>query len=224
MARLAGSKVFGNINPEKIGAGKFFTQGKYSSRKNTLGLKGQLSQLKRLGRKDATANLSQKNVQQFYQLLSGRLKAKAKHYSALITRRDKKLIMGAAEKMVKTDPSFTRDDKKDLKSIVDTIRQKQHAQLLRADTATDQDKVGMATNAPSTNSDLKTPSLESLPVSNFPPPVHKKSPVKDTPLDESIEEVTTNQPTTSSSKHIPSSPEIDDKIPKPTEAKDLPID
>ncbi len=133
MARLGGDKIFGKIDPSKIGTGKFFTQGKYSSRKNTLGLKGQLSQLKRLGKKDTTANLSQKNIQQFYGLISERLKAKTKHYSAFITRRDKKLIMGAAEKMVKTKgANFTREDKKDLKSMVDTMRLKQRPQILRA--------------------------------------------------------------------------------------------
>ncbi|MFA4936945.1 MAG: hypothetical protein WC575_01440 [Patescibacteria group bacterium] len=224
MVRLAGSKVFGNINPEKIGAGKFFTQGKYSSRKNTLGLKGQLSQLKRLGRKDATANLSQKNVQQFYQLVSERLKTKSRHYSALITRRDKKLIMDEAEKMVKTDPTFTREDKKDLKSVVETIRQKQRAQLLRADTATDQGETNEVTALPTTNKNFKSSSLEPLPIANFPSPVHKKSPGKDIPLGIPEAEVETEQLGTPSEKPVSSAPETDNKIPQATEAKDLPID
>ncbi len=104
--------VFQSINTDKIGDGKYFTEGKFGHKKN-LGLKGQLSKIKRMGRHGVTKNLSQKNLNSIYTLISERLKKHNRAYKTHITRKDKISIMQNAEKLVHTAGSnFSREDKK----------------------------------------------------------------------------------------------------------------
>lgn len=115
--------VFDSIDSEKIGEGKYFTEGKFGH-KNNLGLKGQLSKLKRNGRL-ATKNLSRKNLGDMYNLIANRLKKHSMGYGVHITRNDKMSIMQEAEKLIRTRGSkFSREDKADLESIVDVLKEK----------------------------------------------------------------------------------------------------
>lgn len=112
--------VWEKIDANEIGQGKFFTEGTYGNRKN-IGLKGQLSKIRRLGRFGATQNLSEKNIKSIYKIVSDRLKKHGTSGRAHINRLDKKAIMEEAEKLVRTDQKFTRYDKADVKSIIEAI-------------------------------------------------------------------------------------------------------
>ena len=82
-----------------------------------------MSKLKRKGRL-TTKNLSKKNLGDIYTLISNRLKKHNIGYGVHITRKDKIGIMQEAEKLVRTKGSkFSREDKADLKSIVDGLKE-----------------------------------------------------------------------------------------------------
>lgn len=221
MARL-NDKTFSKIEPGKIKAGKFFSEGSYGSRKR-LGLKGQLSQIKFTGQKGATANVSSKNLSQFYNLISQRLKSKTKHFSAFLSRRDSKKIMGAAESTRKTDKSFTSEDKKDLKSIVDTIRIKQRQQINRRPTDTlDLPVNNRSENLVNTQSS-NTPNIQ-LTRANLKPNKSNKdktsNPEVSTPEKNNPSQGTMDLDDLDTTSAI----NADEQIPKATEAKDLPLE
>jgi hypothetical protein len=121
--------VFDSIDTKQIGEGKYFTEGKFGHKRN-LGLKGQLSKLKRNGRL-VTKNLSKKNLGDMYNLIANRLKKHNMGYGVHINRKDKVGIMQEAEKLVRTkDSKFSREDKADLESIVDVLKEKSKNSIL----------------------------------------------------------------------------------------------
>ncbi len=125
----AKTSVFDSIDANQIGEGKYFTEGKFGDRKN-LGLKGQLSKIKRTGGL-FTKNLSKKNLSDIYNMISNRLKKHSRGYGVNITRNDKMGIMQEAEKLIHTkNAKFSREDKKDLEKIVDSLKQQSKNNIL----------------------------------------------------------------------------------------------
>ena len=119
---LRKKSVFESIDANQIGEGKYFTEGKFGHKKN-LGLKGQLSKIKRAGRL-VTKNLSKKNLNDMYGIISNRLKKHTRGYGVHINRKDKIGIMAEAEKLVRTKGAkFSREDKADLEKVVDSLKQ-----------------------------------------------------------------------------------------------------
>ena len=123
------TSVFDSIDASQIGEGKYFTEGKFGDRKN-LGLKGQLSKIKRVGGL-FTKNLSKKNLNDMYSIISNRLKKHSRGYGVNITRNDKMSIMQEAEKLIHTKGAkFSREDKEDLEKIVDSLKQQSKNNIL----------------------------------------------------------------------------------------------
>lgn len=116
------------IDTNKINQGKLFTEGTFKEgtfgNKLNLGLKGQLRKIQFDGRKTITKNLSNGNIKTFYDMISGKLKNHKTGTNVRISRLEEKAIMGEAEKLVRKDEKFTRSDKADLKTIIDTIQSK----------------------------------------------------------------------------------------------------
>ncbi|MDD3284872.1 MAG: hypothetical protein PHZ07_04735 [Patescibacteria group bacterium] len=159
--------VWEKIDTNEIGQGRFFTEGTYGNKKN-LGLKGQLSKIRRLGRFGATQNLSKKNIESIYDIVSDRLKKHSTSGKAHINRLDKKAIMAEAEKLVRTDSKFTRYDKADVKSIIDAMAEKMRDKSLGKErynvneTQQNQESTGNKTiNAP-TYIEINTPTMNDL--------------------------------------------------------------
>jgi hypothetical protein len=126
----ARKSVFDSIDAQKIGEGKYFREGKFGHKRNA-GLKGQLSKIKRTG-KLAAKNLSKKNLNDIYGMISGRLKKHNRGYGAHINRKDKVGIMRDAEKLVRTKGSkFSREDKADLKKIVNSLENQSSKNILK---------------------------------------------------------------------------------------------
>ncbi|MDP2586815.1 MAG: hypothetical protein Q8P32_03525 [Candidatus Komeilibacteria bacterium] len=123
---LLPSKALENFDISEIKQGKYFTEGRYGGKlgDRKWGLKGQLAAYKRTGRFSETKNLSKKNVDEIYRLISERLKKHQKAQSAIITRKDKIKINAEGLKLRRTAGSgFTKVDQKDLKKIVSTLQQ-----------------------------------------------------------------------------------------------------
>ncbi len=136
----AKTSIFGSIKASKIGQGKYFTEGKFGHKKNA-GLKGQLGRIKRSGRSVAK-NLSKKNLNDIFGMVSDLLKKHTMGREACITRKDKKAIMANAEKLIYTKgANFSREDKKDLEKIVDSLRQQSKNNVLNKKCDTNSSKI-----------------------------------------------------------------------------------
>jgi hypothetical protein len=134
------TSVFNSIDVNKIGEGKYFTEGKFGHRKN-LGIKGQLSRIKRIGR-SVTKNLSKKNLQDMSDIIANRLKKHTRGYGVHVSRRDKISMMQEAEKLVRAKGSnFSREDKKDLESIVDSLKEQSKKTILNKRYGTEKSRV-----------------------------------------------------------------------------------
>ena len=209
-----------NIDIEQIGKGGFFTEGDYKGKSGNRGwgLKGQLSKYRRSGWKSGeTKNISKKNLADMEKMIAEREKKHFKGYRAQMTRLDKKSIMAEAEKFVRTKGSkFSRQDKKDLKNLVDTIQQKGKEAILHHDPQS----TPINTNTEATPDSVNNPTISLI---NAPGPIknslnkawsfYKKLiglPNNLTDLPEPINQT------------VDQHPEI--KLPNPDEAKDLPID
>lgn len=128
---LRKKSVFESIEADKIGEGKYFTKGSYGNRKN-LGLKGQISKLKRAGKNLVTKNLSRKNLDDIYDIISTRLKGHNVGYGVHINRNDKIAMMQKAERLVRTQGSkFSREDKADLERVIDVLKQQGKEAILK---------------------------------------------------------------------------------------------
>lgn len=124
------NSIFDSIDAQQIGEGKYFTEGKFGHGRN-LGLKGQLSKIKRRG-KLVVKNLSQKNLGDIYGIVANRLKKHDRGYGVHISRKDKINIMNDAEKLVRTKGSnFSREDKDDLEKIVDSLKEQGQKNILK---------------------------------------------------------------------------------------------
>ncbi len=222
--------VFNKIDFKKIGTGAHFTEGKFNSTRG-LGLKGQLGNLKRSARFTATANLSKKNLQTMYDLINERLKNKAVNSKVGISARDKKMIMSAAYKLTKQHESnFSREDMEDLRKVVDELKIASEENILSKkenssqsvisqidkNNFTIENKKNLATGQgaiPNRSVELSTNlSAEFLSKANTDQPALKENPKNIT--DEPIVFENINR------KKID---QDQDKIPSPSEAKDLPI-
>lgn len=122
------------IDIDKIGKGRLMTEGVYGRSFGIgkgVGLKGQLSAVRKAGIKDTTKNLSKKNIEQMHDFLAGAISKNAVSSSTYISRHDRAEIMKKSRELAKTPGSgFTFEDRQDLLTIVDELRQ-QHREKLR---------------------------------------------------------------------------------------------
>lgn len=106
---------------EKIGSGLRFASGSYKNQKR-IGLKGQLADMNYEGRHGVTKNISQKNIEQMHDILAKHLKKGSTSDKAVVSRRQQKVMLMEVEKLVRSDGSFSREDKKDFKKILSNLR------------------------------------------------------------------------------------------------------
>ncbi len=118
--------VLDQVDISKVGKGYLMTEGTYGTNsgvKRFNGLKGQLAKVRHEGRRSVTKNLSHKNMEQMHDLLAGPISRSAVSSGTYISRRDRIEIMKKSRELAKqADSGFTREDRKDLLKIVDSMR------------------------------------------------------------------------------------------------------
>ena len=112
-----------SINIKKIRSNRQFRRGTSFGSPRNFGLKGQLGKIKREHMRTSAANLSKRNLEDIEGMISGEM-GKMAHSKLGISRRQAKKLMHQAYKKVKEDSTFTREDYKDMKAIVESIRKK----------------------------------------------------------------------------------------------------
>ncbi len=186
-----------------------------------MGLKGQLGKLKRTGKRTSTANISKKNEEQMYEMVSKKLKNKTATSKVGISRQDKKKIMHEAYQLTKQKGSkFSKEDMKDLRKVVDKLKNMSDDNIL---SNTRQDNISKEEVNSTVDNNINNNGLGL--VGNF-SNIKKSSQLSNlsrgstsgVPNDTLSSDV--NQ-----SKHNISVNDTgqDDDIPNPSEAKDLPI-
>lgn len=122
------------IDINKIGKGYLMTEGVYGRSFGIgkgVGLKGQLSAVRRAGIKDTTKNLSKKNIEQMHDLLAEAISKNAVSSSTYISRHDRINIMKKSRELAKTPNSgFSFEDRQDLLTIVDEMRRQHREKIL----------------------------------------------------------------------------------------------
>lgn len=122
------------IDIDKIGKGYLMTEGVYGRSFGIgkgVGLKGQLSTVRKAGIKDTTKNLSKKNIEQMHDLLAEAISKNAVSSSTYISRQDRTDIMKKSRELAKTpDSGFSFEDRQDLLKIVDEMRRQHREKLL----------------------------------------------------------------------------------------------
>ena len=125
--------AFDKLDVSKIGHGRLLREGSYTKRLG-VGLRGQLKELQLRGRHGSTANLSNKNIEQIHDLIDDRIKGHDLGSKTFLSNRDERKILGEARKLAHTEGSgFSMEDRKDLKKIVDTLREEFSDQILHHD-------------------------------------------------------------------------------------------
>ncbi|MDD3711166.1 MAG: hypothetical protein PHP37_01005 [Patescibacteria group bacterium] len=123
------------IDIDKIGKGYLMTEGSYGRSFGIgkgAGLKGQLSTVRKAGIKTTTKNLSKKNIEQMHDLLAEAISKNAVSSNTYISRRDRASIMKKSRELAKTpDSGFSFEDRQDLLTIVDEMRQQHREKLLK---------------------------------------------------------------------------------------------
>lgn len=129
---------------KKIGTGSHFRAGSFTGRKK-IGLAGALRSTKSQHRRTTWKNLSTENLKTTQRLIGEELE-KLPIHSAGLNRRQRKKIMLKAERMVRSgEEHFTRQDKADLKKIVNSLGAKRFDETEKerlVDLAADLDSVG----------------------------------------------------------------------------------
>lgn len=130
--------ALGQIDIDKIGKGRLMTEGSFAGKSFGLnkytGLKGQLAQVRRIGKRTSTKNLSKKNTEQMYDLLSKSIQHSSVNSDIYISRRDRMNILQQSRKLTRqSDSDFTFQDRKDLVKIVDNMRKQQRDKILQHD-------------------------------------------------------------------------------------------
>jgi len=109
------------IDPKKIGSGSHFKEGSWKNTQN-IGLKGQLSALKRAGRHGSTKNLSDKNLEAIYGIISKHLKHGVTSEGTRVSSHTKQKMRREAEQLIyKKGSEFTREDKDDFVDIINSL-------------------------------------------------------------------------------------------------------
>lgn len=130
--------AFDHLDIDKIGKGRFITEGSYGPQRGVnrySGLKGQLMKLKSEGKHSVAENLSKNNIKQIHDLIVDRLSKKSVSSQSYFTKRDKIALMAESRKLVKSkDSDFTWEDRKDLMKIVSSIQKQAKSKIInRAD-------------------------------------------------------------------------------------------
>ena len=122
------------IDIDKIGKGYLMTEGSYNKSfgmDRDVGLKGQLSAVRRAGIKTTTKNLSRENIEQMHDLLSSAISKNSVSSNTYISRRDRTDILKKSRDLARTPGSkFSLEDRKDLIKIVDEMRRQSRDKLL----------------------------------------------------------------------------------------------
>lgn len=168
--------VFDKIDIGKIRSGHRFTEGTWNRGIGTgmnkgAGIKGQLGNLYYTRKHDVTKkNLSFENIKTMYGLIKDRIKSKAASSGTFLNRRDACAIMKESRKMVKEKGSdFTWEDRKDLKKVVNTIRDKSRASLRGGSRYTDDRGISPSSSSSPLPSSPIPPAPSPPPRVNLPP-------------------------------------------------------
>jgi hypothetical protein len=120
-----------NIDIKRISSKGHFHEGSSFTSPKAKGLKGQLGKMYREHKFGSTKNLSRKNLKDISDLISKQMKKGLPFSKVGLTRQMGEKIMHEAWKKVKTDPTFSRSDRKDLKVIVEAIKEKSRGEILK---------------------------------------------------------------------------------------------